>query len=73
MAHKSVSLQPTFARLNALGPCMIKLCITSISTVLEPSTTTSATATFAKFLGNTAPGTHSAAAAAAAAAAIYHR
>ena len=33
---------------------MIKLSIVSISTVLEPSPTTSATAAFAGFLGNTA-------------------
>ena len=43
---KKVSPQLTFAGLNALGPCMIKLHITSSSAVLEPSTTTSATAAF---------------------------
>ena len=53
MAQNSVSSLPTFASLNALGPCMIKLGIASIATVLEPSPTTSATATFARFLGNT--------------------
>ena len=32
---------------------MIKLCVADISTVLEPSTTTSTTAAFAGFFGNT--------------------
>ena len=43
-----------FASLDALGPCMIKLSLASISAVLEPSTTASATAKFAGFLSTPA-------------------
>ena len=43
-----------FASLDALGPCMIKLCVADISTVLEPSTTTSTTAAFPGFLSGAA-------------------
>ena len=55
MAQKLVSRR-TFAGLDALGPCMIKVCVRSISAVLEPSATTSATAAFARFLANSALG-----------------
>ena len=51
------SLQPTFASLDALDPGMIKLSVAVISAVLEPMATASATAVFARFLGNTALGT----------------
>ena len=37
---------------------MIKLSVAVISAVLEPSTAASATAALARFLGNTALGTH---------------
>ena len=50
-------MQHTSASLNALGPCMLELRVGDISTVLEPSTTTSATAAFAGFRGRTALGT----------------
>ena len=40
----------TTAGLDALTPCMIKVCIAGISTFLEPTTTTRATADFARFL-----------------------
>ena len=46
----------TSARLDPLGPCVIKLCVASISTGLEPSTTASTTAGFAGFLASTAHG-----------------
>ena len=46
-----------FADLNALGPCVIKLCVTVISAVLEPSTAASTTAAFAGFLASAALGT----------------
>ena len=59
------SAQPTFASLDTLHPCMIKLCIAGISTIIEPSTTADATATLARFLDNAALG--------AAVAAMYHR
>ena len=47
---KSVSLQPTYASLDALYPCMIELFLAVVSTILEPSTPASTTATLARFL-----------------------
>ena len=44
------------AGVDAVGPCMIELRVTGISTVLEPSAIASATAALARFLGNTALG-----------------
>ena len=46
-----------FAGLDALDPCMIKGSVAGISTVLEPSTTASATTEFAGFLDTAALGT----------------
>ena len=54
--QNSAYQQPTFASLNALGPCVVKLCVACISTVLEPSTAASTTAAFAKFLRSTTLG-----------------
>ena len=48
----------TFTSLHALPPRVTKLRVTTISTLLEPSTTTSATAEFAGFLGGAAPSAH---------------
>ena len=45
----------TFASMDALRPCMTKLCVAGISTILEPSASASATAAFAG-LGDTAFG-----------------
>ena len=50
--------KPTFAGLDTLGPCMIELHVTLISTVFEPSTITSTTAKFAGFLDITTLGTN---------------
>ena len=44
----------TFAGLNALDPCMTKVRVAGVSTVLEPSTVTSTTTEFAGFLENAA-------------------
>ena len=52
----------TFASLDALRPCVLKLCVTTIATLLEPSTTASTTAEFTGFLGGAALGTAAAAA-----------
>ena len=41
---KSIAPQTTFASLNALGPCVVKVGDTSCSTLVEPSTAASATA-----------------------------
>ena len=57
MTLDSVSQPLTFTSLNALRPCVLKLCVTTISTLLEPSTTRRATAEFAGFLGGAALGT----------------
>ena len=43
--------------MHTLRPGMVKVDITVIPTVLEPSTTASATAEFAGFLGSATPGT----------------
>ena len=48
-----------FAGLDALAPCVIKVWVAGISTVLEPSTTGSAATELARFLGD-APRTLSA-------------
>ena len=48
----------TFAGPNTLGPCMLELCVASISTVREPGTPTRAVAAFARFSGETALETH---------------
>ena len=53
----AASRQPTFARLDTLDPRMVKLCVPSISTILEPSTASSATATSPRFLDRTTLGT----------------
>ena len=57
MVKHSADPQPTFAGPDALSPCMTEFCVAGISTALEPSTTTSATAAFTKFLDNAALGT----------------
>ena len=46
------SEQLTAASLDALGPSVVKVHITDISTVLEPSTTASTTAALANLVGN---------------------
>ena len=58
MSQDSDSKKLTFAGLNALDPCMIKVCVTGISAVLEPSTAASATTEFAGFLDNAALGAY---------------
>ena len=62
MAQNSASPRPTFASQDALGPCVMELCVAGISAVLEPCTTASATAAFGGLLGRTALGTPVAAA-----------
>ena len=47
--QRSAFQQPTFTSLDTLGPRMDELFVASISTVLYPSTTSSATATFTSF------------------------
>ena len=54
LGQNSDSPQLTFASLDALGPCMIKLRVAGISAVLEPSTAASAAAEYAGFLGSPA-------------------
>ena len=49
--------QLTFASVNALVPCVIKLRIGDISALFEPSTTASTAAIFAGLVGSTL-GTH---------------
>ena len=51
-----LSKERTFACPDALGPCMIKFCVDSIATILEPITARSTTASFARFLDDTALG-----------------
>ena len=53
---KLASLEPTFASLHTLDPCMIKRGVAVIPAVLKPSATMSATAVFAGFLDSTAFG-----------------
>ena len=53
----SISPRPTFASLNALEPCISKLCFTGISAVLKPSTIASAAAMYARLLDSSALGT----------------
>ena len=48
---KLLSRQLTSARLDALGPCVIKLCVAEVSAFLEPRTAGSTTAEFAGFIG----------------------
>ena len=57
-SQNSASPEPTWAGLDTLGPCIFKLCVASISTILEPSTVPSATGAFTGFLGSTALETH---------------
>ena len=47
-------LCPSFAGLDALVPRVLKLGVTSASTVSEPRTATTATATFSRFLDGAA-------------------
>ena len=54
LSQNAVVTQTIFAGLDALGPCMTKLRVASLSTVLEPSTTTSTTALSTRFLDVTA-------------------
>ena len=54
MSQNPASPPPTFAGLDALGPCMVEFGVTGISTGLKPITAASATAKFAGFLGSTA-------------------
>lgn len=56
MRIKRLCWERTFAGLDALGPCVIKLCAAGIPTLIEPSATTSATAEFAGFLNGAALG-----------------
>ena len=53
MLHNDIKCIPklTFAGLDPIGPCVIELCVTDISAVLEPSTAVSATAEFAGLAG----------------------
>ena len=55
-AKLSLSTQLTFASLNALDPCMTKLCVTDITTVLEPSPSASTTTEPAGLFGSAALG-----------------
>ena len=57
MSQDSHSRELTFTGLNPLDPSMIEVCVTGISTVLEPSTAASATAAFTGFLDSAALGT----------------
>ena len=59
---KSTCLQLGFADSDALDPGVIKLCVPVISTILEPSTTTSAAAEVAGFASESTLGTTVAAA-----------
>ena len=52
-----VSTPPTCAGLETLGPGVIRLCVSDISAVPEPSATASATAAFAGFLDSATLGT----------------
>ena len=52
------SRQLTFTGLDTVGPCMIKIRVGSVSAVLEPSTTASATTTFTGFLDGAALGAY---------------
>ena len=56
MPQSSDSLQLTFAGLDALSPCMIKLYVADISAVLEPSTPTSTAAKLARLFSSPALG-----------------
>ena len=57
MAQNSASLQLTFASLDAFGPCMNKLRVVGVSTLVEPSTTAGATAECSGFADSTTLGT----------------
>ena len=48
--------QRTFAGLDAFDPRVTKVCVTGISTLLEPNTAASATTEFAGFLDRAALG-----------------
>ena len=48
----------TLARLDALNPRMVKVCVAGISAFPEPITATSATARFARFLKSTTFGAY---------------
>ena len=54
---ETTCLEFALAGSDALDPRMTKLCVTGISTLLEPSTAASATTEFARFLGNATLGT----------------
>ena len=56
-AETPVTLQRTCASLEALGPRMIEVSVSDISTILEPSATARATTAFAGFCGSAALGT----------------
>ena len=56
MAQNPADRRPTLTSLDALSPCVIKLCVADISTVLEPSSTTSTTARYAGLLDHTTRG-----------------
>ena len=51
ITHELTTHELTFAGLDALVPCVIKLRVAGISTVLEPTTSASATRAFAGFVG----------------------
>ena len=53
-SQNPLSSQLTFASFYALSPGVIKICVAYISAFLEPSTTASTTATFARITGTTA-------------------
>ena len=54
----SGSAQPTFTSVDTLGPCMIKLRVADISTILEPRPVARATGAFTRFLAKPTFETH---------------
>ena len=60
MTHHCLGLSPCSAALNALVPCVLKLCVVSSPAFSEPSTTSTATTVFSGFLDGAAFGAHAA-------------
>ena len=54
LAHRCLGLPTDFASLDALVPCVLKLCVASSSAVFEPRTAATATTEFAGFLDGAA-------------------
>ena len=53
-SQNPVFTRPTFAGLDALGPCVIELRVASIPAIIEPGAVASTATAFAGFLGSTA-------------------